>query len=124
MIISDSFVILHNAVVSGDSSSTAVDVSQFTGPVTFRLYGIPTEGDAQTCSIKLQQGATASTATTDVSGGAFTALADSASGQSLTLGKGVLGKYVRLNFDIGGNNSPAYAIVCEAVGRLTRNPAS
>lgn len=123
MIDQETSVTLHQAVVSASGQSTAVDVTRFTGPVAVEVSGIPTAG-TPTIGVKLQQGATSTTASTDVVGGSFTALGTNASVQTIVLAKGVLGKFIRFDFAVAGTGSPAHAIYAKITGRASRNPAS
>lgn len=52
----------------------------------------------------------------DVPGGAFAGLTTGASQQKLQVRADTLGRYWRLNHDIGGTNSPAYAYCVTAYG--------
>ena len=52
----------------------------------------------------------------DVDGGGFTSLTTGASGQKLAINTDKLGRWVRLNFVIGGTVSPAYQVVSNVIG--------
>lgn len=52
----------------------------------------------------------------DVAGGGFTSLTDNKLGQKLAINTDKLGKYLRLNFDIGGTDTPSYEVVSTVIG--------
>lgn len=52
----------------------------------------------------------------DVDGGGFTGATTGAAAQKVAIDVNKLGRYLRLNFDIGGTNTPSYRVVSSLVG--------
>ena len=52
----------------------------------------------------------------DVDGGGFTSLTNNKLAQKLAVNTDKLGRWMRVNFDIGGTESPAYEIVSSVIG--------
>lgn len=107
---------LHNAVVNADAQSTGVDISAYDGQVMFVLNTLNTAGTNPTLAAKLQHSDVIGSGYTDVTGGGFTAAAAVATAQKIALNSDNLKKYVRVDFDIGGTDTPAYSVSANIIG--------
>ena len=109
------FSILAPTVVTAANNTTAVDLSGIDGDALLVLSYAASAG-ATGMSVKIQSGdASNGSDAADVAGGAYTALADAAGVQKISIPRDELGKYVRLAFtDEVGTYSAA--VSCVAIG--------
>ena len=112
------------AAVTADGNTTGVDISNYEGEIlvlAMNNAGSQSSGSDRTMAWKLQESSDDSTYT-DVTGGGFTALTTAASVQKISLNSNELKKYLRINYDIGGTNTPTYTIGAVVLGNL-KNPS-
>lgn len=121
--------------VNDDGDSTGVDLrgavtanpvaaTNYEGQIAFLLNAVNTTGTNPTLALKLQHSDESGANYTDVTGGAFTGLTTTTLNglQKVVIDRSKLKRYVRVNRDIGGTNSPAYTLAITALAVL-KNPA-
>lgn len=105
------------AAVTGDGLSSAVDIGELSGEIAIILdVSAPVAGTTPGLACKLQHSDTSGGSYTDVTGGAFTAIADSAGVEKISLNKDEMKRWVKLNKDISGTDSPQYLVSSKIVG--------
>lgn len=102
------------ATFTADANGSAVDVSEYDGPVAVMLNASAGTGD-MTLDVKLQNSADGSTGWADVTGAAFTQVTTTASSQKLVFNPAETLKYVRAVIDVGGT-TPSFVIGSQLVG--------
>lgn len=109
------FTILAPATVDTNNDTTAVDVRAVDGDLLLLLHA-SAGGSAQTIAVKVQSSTAASGAAwTDVPGGAFATLTNTAGLQKLSIPRDEVGGFVRLSFTAKTSTYSA-TIACVAVG--------
>lgn len=96
--------------VTGAMSAGVVGTVYSNQQVTF-LVTAGTVGFAQNDTFVI---VTTATTYADVPSGAFTGLTTGASQQKMSVNVDQLGRYLRVNYDIGGTSSPAYTVAIAA----------
>jgi len=89
------------AVVTATAESAAVDLRDYEGPITVIMHSTAS-GTGVTNALKLQECATSDGTFTNVSGGGFTTIANTASSQSVRVNSDSLMRYLKLDFVIAG----------------------
>lgn len=92
-----------SAVVSASAQSAALDLADYEGPITIILQSTAS-GSGVTNAIKVIECDTSGGSYTDVVGGGFTTVANSASAQVLRLNSDELKRYIELDFTIAGGS--------------------
>lgn len=111
------------AAVTSTAVSSAIDLVELSGEIAVLLdVSAPVAGTTPGLAVKLTHCATSGGSYTDVSGGGFTAVADSASAQKISLNKDSLERYVKLSWTISGTDNPQYLISSKIVG-INKYPA-
>lgn len=117
--------------VNADGQTTGIDLGpagasgpNYEGQIAFLLHAVNTAGTNPTLAIKLQHSDESGANYTDVTGGGFTGLTTTTVNglQKVVVKRENLKRYVRLDYDIGGTDSPAYTLSCQAVV-AKKNPA-
>ena len=109
------FTILAPATVSTNNDTTAVDVRSVDGDLLLLLYAAAGGAD-QTIAVKVQSSSAASGAAwTDVPGGAFATLTNTAGIQKLSIPRDEVGGFVRLSFT-GKTSTYSASVTVLAVG--------
>jgi len=105
-----------SAVVTATAVSSAVDLLDYEGPITFILQSTAS-GTGVTNAIKLvDDDASGGSFASDVASGGFTTVANTASQQVLTLDSGSMKRYVKLSFTVAGGTGEG-VVSCSIVGR-------
>lgn len=123
-----------NAEISADGNSATLDLKgavtanpsaakNYDGQIAFLMDALNTAGTNPTLAVKLQHSDDDVTYT-DVTGGGFTSLsgASQSSQQKVVVQANALKRYVQVNYDIGGTNTPKYFVSIQAAA-FKRNPA-
>lgn len=114
------------AAVAADADGTALDISDYDGEIAIILVndaGSQGGGSVdRTLAVKVKECATSGGSYTDATGGGFTSLAVTAGTQKISLNSDELQKFIKINFDISGANSPTYNVTALVVG-AKKNPA-
>jgi hypothetical protein len=108
------------AAVTSDGNGTGVDLQQLSGELAIIADVSAGTGTSPTLDLKVQESDDNSTFT-DVSGGAFTQVAGSASVQKISLNKDELKRYIRIAKDVGGT-TPSFSVSVKGYG-LKKYPA-
>lgn len=106
--------ILPVATFGADANGSAVDVSEYDGPVAVLLNTSAGTGD-MTLDVKLQDSADGSTGWADVASAAFTRVTTTASSQKLVFNPAATAKFVRAVIDVGGT-TPSFVVGSQLVG--------
>lgn len=107
--------VLAPTTVSSNNDTTAVDLRSLDGDAVILLTaGASGGGTSIGCKIQTGDLANGSDAV-DVTGGAFTTLADAASIQRITIPRDELGRYLRLSFT-GEVSTYSATVACVALG--------
>lgn len=105
------------AAVTTSTVSSALDLNGLEGEIAVLLdVSAPVAGTTPGLACKITECDTSGGSYTDVSGGGFTAVADSASAQKLSLNKDALKRYIKLDYTISGTDSPQYLVSAKVVG--------
>lgn len=113
----------HSTISSDtDTDSSAIDLTNYEGPVHL-IYSIGNSGDASTTiAIKLRQATTSGGTYSDVTGGAFSTLAASATANDNTTGMlridNWTGPFVKTRVTTAGGGTPSVPISVLVLGRL------
>lgn len=98
--------------VTGAMAGGTVGTAYSTAQVEFMVTaGSAAFINGDTCVI-----VTTATTYSDVGGGGFTSMTSAGSVQRVAVNADKLGRYLRLNMDIGGTNSPKFTLGCVAYG--------
>lgn len=104
------------AAITTTAGLTAVDVSDFEGPIDILLHHAAATGSSTpTVAAKLQHSVDGSTNWADVTDGAFTAITTTAGLQRKEINVDGLRKFVRLHNTVSGT-SPSAVLGCVVVG--------
>ncbi len=104
------------AAITSTAGLTAVDISEFEGPIDILLHHAAATGSSTpTVTPKLQHSVDGSTNWADVTDGAFTAITGTAGLQRKELNVDRLRKFVRLYNTVSGT-SPSAVLGCVVVG--------
>lgn len=96
---------------------SAIDTQLYEGLIQFVLAaGAATAGSSPTLDVKITHCDTSGGTYTDVTGAAFTQVTSTAGVQKLTVDKGVLKRYVKASWTIGGTSTPTFpfGVILEA----------
>jgi hypothetical protein len=111
------------AAITSSSVSSAIDLQAIDGEIAVLLdVSAPVAGTNPGLAVKLTECATSGGSYTDVTGGGFTAAADTASAQKISLKKNELKQFVKLSYTISGTSSPQYLVSAKIVG-INKYPA-
>ncbi len=105
------------AAITSDGNSSALDLDGLEGEIAVILdVSAPVAGTNPSIACKLQHCDTSGGSYSDVTGGGFTTVTDTASAQKISLNKNEIKRYVKLNYDISGTDSPQYLVSSKIVG--------
>jgi len=111
------------AAVTASASSSAIDLGSLDGEIAVILdVSAPVAGTTPGLACKLTECATSGGSYTDVVGGGFTAVADAALAELISLNKNELKQFVKLAYAISGTDSPQYLVSAKIVG-INKYPA-
>lgn len=114
------------AAVAADADGSALDISDYDGEIAVILVndaGSQGGGSTdRTLAVKVKDCATSGGSYADVTGGGFTGITTAAGTQKISLNSDEIQKFLKINFDIAGANSPTYDVTVIVVG-AKKNPA-
>lgn len=96
------------AVVTATAESAAVDLNDYEGHVYVIMHSTAS-GDGVTNAMKLQQCATSGGTFTDIVGGGFTTVPDTASSQAVRINTDEVQRYLKLDFVVTGTGEGVVA---------------
>lgn len=99
-----------NALCASSAASTALDLSDYEGPVSIVLDATA-QGVGITNTMKITEGDTSGGSFSDATGGGFTAVANTASKQTLTLNSDGLKRFIKLDKTVAGGTGTGYVAV-------------
>ncbi|MFA7333657.1 MAG: hypothetical protein WC130_05105 [Kiritimatiellia bacterium] len=102
--------------VTDNGDSSALDLDGLDGEIAVIVDVKNEAGTLPTLALKLQHCETSGGSYTDVTGGGFTSYAAVASVQKISLNRGELHRYVKLNRVIGGTDDPEYLLSAKVLG--------
>lgn len=103
------------ALVASSANSSAVDLSDYEGHVYFILHS-SASGSGVSNAIKLIEDDASGGSYSDVSGGGFTAVGNSASSQSIRLNSDDMKRYVKLSMTVSGGTGEGI-VSCSIIGK-------
>ena len=107
------FTLLATATITATGNQAGVDITQLDGKIQLILNATAT-GGAHTLTFRIEESADNSTYT-PVTGGTFTAIANAASKQVLTLNASDLQKWIRLSCS-AATGTPSSSVTCNGFG--------
>lgn len=107
------FTLLATTTITATGNQASVDVAELDGEIQVILNATAT-GGAHTLTFRIEESADNSTFTA-VTGGTFTAIANAASKQILTLNVSDLQRYIRLSCS-AATGTPSSSVTCNGFG--------
>jgi hypothetical protein len=105
------------AVVTATAVGSAVDLNDYEGPITF-IFSSTVSGSGVTNAVKLTHADTSGGEYSDVTGGGFTTVANTATAgilsQNLTLDSNAMKRYLKISFTVTGTGEGVVA--CYVLG--------
>lgn len=102
------------ALVTDDGLGSAIDVKDYDGSIAI-ILNVEAAGTGKTIDINVKEASTSGGSYSDVSGGAFTQVGNTASHQILFLDKAKLKRYLKLNIDVSATLSGSGKAVAASI---------
>lgn len=104
-----------NTAITATDLSASLDISDYEGTILI-ILDASAQGSGITNAIKVQESAATAGTYTDVSGGGFTSVTNTASKQTLTLNSDGMMQFIKLSQTVSGGSGTGN-VACSVVGK-------